>query len=55
GGAPPAARAARAVGARSSTSEFQSSHDGQRPCHFGVRAPHDEQEKTEIGLATRRG
>ena len=40
------------LGARSSTSVFQSPHDGHCPCHLGVCAPHAEQENTEVGLGT---
>jgi hypothetical protein len=50
----PVARAVRAPGpgARSSTSVFQSPHEGHWPCHLGVCAPHAEQANTEVGLGT---
>jgi hypothetical protein len=37
---------------RSSTTVFHSPQDGHCPCHFGVWAPHAEQENTEVGLGT---
>ena len=38
--------------ARSSTSEFHSPQPGQRPCHFGLSCPHEEQANTDADRAT---
>jgi hypothetical protein len=37
---------------RSSTSVFHSPQPGQRPCHFGLSCPHEEQAKTDAERAT---